>query len=106
MSNELKLYHSAASPNSRRVRIFLAEKGIAIPLVPVDLAEGEQHSDAYRAIALLSPASTYRTMASRPFAVREAFLWLFIWSLRGTLKLRNLSFLGSDQMDNLLKDHN
>jgi hypothetical protein len=32
-------------------------------------------------------------------------LWLFIWSLRGTLKLRNLSFLGSDQMDNLLKDH-
>jgi len=33
-------------------------------------------------------------------------LWLFIWSLRGTLKLRNLSFLGSDQMNNLLKDHN
>jgi hypothetical protein len=32
-------------------------------------------------------------------------LWLFIWSLRGTLKLRNLSFFGSDQMDNLLKDH-
>jgi len=32
-------------------------------------------------------------------------LWLFIWSLRGTLKLRNLSFLGSDQMNNLLKDH-
>ena len=50
MSNDLKLYHSAASPNSRRVRIFLAEKGIAIPVVPVDLAKGEQHSDAYRAI--------------------------------------------------------
>jgi hypothetical protein len=32
-------------------------------------------------------------------------LWTFIWSLPGTLKLRNLSFLGSDQMDNLLKDH-
>jgi glutathione S-transferase len=50
MSNELKLYHFAGSPNSRRVRIFLAEKGIAIPFVPVDLAKGEQHSDAYRAI--------------------------------------------------------
>src|SRR5260370_34919113 len=50
MSNDLKLYHAAASPNSRRVRIFLAEKGIAIPVVPVDLAKGEQHSDAYRAI--------------------------------------------------------
>jgi len=37
--------------------------------------------------------------------VKGAFLWTFIWSLLGTLKLRNLSFLGSDQMDNLLTDH-
>jgi glutathione S-transferase len=50
MPNEMKLYQSAASPNSRRVRIFVAEKSLAIPLVPVDLAKGEQHSDAYRAI--------------------------------------------------------
>ena len=49
-ANDLKLYHSAASPNSRRVRIFLAEKGLTLPLVPVDLAKGEQQSDAYRAI--------------------------------------------------------
>jgi glutathione S-transferase len=49
-SNTLKLYQSAASPNSRRVRIFLAEKGIDIPLVPIDLGAGEQHADAYRAI--------------------------------------------------------
>jgi glutathione S-transferase len=46
----MKLYHSASSPNSRRVRIFLAEKGLAIPLVTVDLGKAEQHSDAYRAI--------------------------------------------------------
>src|SRR5258708_21098284 len=46
----MKLYHSASSPNSRRVRIFLAEKGLSIPLVAVDLGKGEQHSDAYRAI--------------------------------------------------------
>jgi glutathione S-transferase len=46
----LKLYHSNASPNSRRVRIFLAEKAIAMPLVPVDLGSKEQFSDAYRAI--------------------------------------------------------
>ena len=49
-ANDLKLYHSAASPNSRRVRMFLAEKGVTVPLVPVDLAKGEQHSDAYRAV--------------------------------------------------------
>jgi glutathione S-transferase len=48
--NDLKLYHAAASPNSRRVRIFIAEKGLTVPLVPVDLGKGEQHSDTYRAI--------------------------------------------------------
>ena len=46
-ASDLKLYHAAASPNSRRVRFFIAEKGLAVPLVPVDLAKGEQHSDAY-----------------------------------------------------------
>src|SRR6202035_3519683 len=50
MSDTLKLYHAPASPNSRRVRMFIAEKGIAVSLVVVDLAKGEQHSDAYRAI--------------------------------------------------------
>jgi glutathione S-transferase len=46
----MKLFHSVSSPNSRRVRIFLAEKGLSIPLVAVDLGKSEQHSDAYRAI--------------------------------------------------------
>lgn len=46
----LMLYQSASSPNSRRVRIFLAEKGIDIPLVAVDLGKGEQHTEAYRVI--------------------------------------------------------
>jgi len=50
MPEALKLCHAPASPNSRRVRIFLAEKGISLPLVSVDLAAGEQHGDAYRAI--------------------------------------------------------
>src|SRR5258708_3683966 len=45
-----KLYHAPASPNSRRVGMFLAEKGISLPLVSIDLAAGEQHGDAYRAI--------------------------------------------------------
>jgi glutathione S-transferase len=46
----MKLHHAASSPNSRRVRIFVAEKGLSIPIVAVDLGKGEQHSDAYRAI--------------------------------------------------------
>jgi len=50
MPEALKLYHAPTSPNSRRVRMFLAEKGISLPLVSIDLAAGEQHGDAYRAI--------------------------------------------------------
>jgi glutathione S-transferase len=50
MEVEMKLYQSNASPNSRRVRIFLAEKAISMPIVPVDLAAKEQFSDAYAAI--------------------------------------------------------
>jgi glutathione S-transferase len=46
----MKLYQSNASPNSRRVRIFLAEKGISMPIVPVDLGAKEQFSQAYAAI--------------------------------------------------------
>ena len=46
----LMLYHSPTSPNSRRVRIFLIEKDLKVPLVAVDLGKGEQHSEAYRAV--------------------------------------------------------
>lgn len=46
----MKLYHASGSPNSRRVRILIAEKGLDIELVPVDLGTREQFSDAYRAV--------------------------------------------------------
>jgi glutathione S-transferase len=50
MNTDLKLYQSNGSPNSRRVRIFLAEKGINVTQVPVDLGTKEQFSDSYVAI--------------------------------------------------------
>jgi glutathione S-transferase len=46
-TDRLKLYESTSSPNSRRVRIFLAEKGICVTRVPVDLGAKEQFSEAY-----------------------------------------------------------
>jgi glutathione S-transferase len=55
----MKLYHSPSSPNSRRVRVYLAEKGLAVPLVGIDLAAKEQFSDAYRAI---NPRSVVPTL--------------------------------------------
>ena len=50
MPEALKLYHAPASPNSRRVRMFISEKAISVPLVSVDLGTGEQHGDVYRTI--------------------------------------------------------
>jgi glutathione S-transferase len=50
MTTDLKLYQSNGSPNSRRVRIYLAERGICASTVPVDLGAKEQFSDAYAAI--------------------------------------------------------
>jgi glutathione S-transferase len=46
----IKLYHASGSPNSRRVRMYLAERGIPVDLAPVDLGTKEQFSDAYAAI--------------------------------------------------------
>src|SRR5580693_55521 len=50
LENKMKLYQSDTSPNSRHVRIFLAEKGVSMPIVPVDLGAREQFSEAYAAI--------------------------------------------------------
>jgi glutathione S-transferase len=49
-SENIQLYQAKTSPNSRRVRIFLAEKNLSIPLQNIDLSAAEQHSDAYRKI--------------------------------------------------------
>jgi len=42
----MKLYDGGRAPNPRRVRIFLAEKGIDVPLVPVDMAAMEHRGEA------------------------------------------------------------
>ena len=43
----MKLYDSVG-PNPRLVRMFLAEKGLSLPSVPVDLMAGENRAEAYR----------------------------------------------------------
>ena len=50
----MKFYDCATAPSPRRVRIFLAEKGINIETIQVDLMSGEQFSDAFKAINPLS----------------------------------------------------
>jgi len=46
----MKFYDCRTAPSPRRVRIFLAEKGVEIETVQVDLGQGEQLSEAYREV--------------------------------------------------------
>jgi hypothetical protein len=46
----MKFYDCATAPSPRRVRIFLAKKGITVPKVQVDLRNNEQLTPAFRAI--------------------------------------------------------
>src|SRR5215475_7683814 len=46
----MKLYDFGLAPNPRRVRIYLAEKGIAVPREQVDLGAMQQKGAAYSAI--------------------------------------------------------
>lgn len=43
----MKLYDWTPAPNPRRVRIFLAEKGMSVELVQVDVLGGEHKTDAF-----------------------------------------------------------
>ena len=65
MLDGITLYQSNTSPNSRRVRFYLAERQIEASIVSIDLASGEQFSDEYTAInprqvvpTLLTPEGT------------------------------------------------
>lgn len=49
---DMRLFDGGKAPNPRRVRIFLAEKGITVPLEPVDMTALEHQSDE---IAALNP---------------------------------------------------
>ena len=46
----MKFYDCSTAPSPWRVRIFLAEKGISVPTVQVDLRNNEQLTPAFRAI--------------------------------------------------------
>ncbi|MDF1818086.1 MAG: glutathione S-transferase family protein [Immundisolibacteraceae bacterium] len=46
----MKIYQDASAPNPRRVRIFLAEKALAIPYENVELSKKEQLTNGFLAI--------------------------------------------------------
>ena len=46
----MKLYDSQGAPNPRRVRIFMAEKGITIPTEQVDIGKGATREPEFLAM--------------------------------------------------------
>ena len=46
----MKLYDCAVAPNPRRARMFIAEKGLDIPKVEIDILGGENLKDSFLAI--------------------------------------------------------
>lgn len=43
----MRLFDGGRVPNARRVRVFLAEKGLTVPMVPVDLGRMEHKSTEF-----------------------------------------------------------
>jgi glutathione S-transferase len=46
----VRLYDFPFAPNPKKVRVYLAEKGLAIPLVPVNLVKGEHCTPEFLAV--------------------------------------------------------
>ena len=46
----MRLYDGGRAANPRRVRIFLAEKGITVPIEPIDLGKLQQRSETYSVV--------------------------------------------------------
>jgi glutathione S-transferase len=54
----MKLYSSRYAPSPRRVRMYAAEKGLALELVEVDIAANQTRSPAYLAVNPLGEVPT------------------------------------------------
>lgn len=46
----MKYFDNAVAPSTKRVRMFIAEKGLEIESVNVDIQAGEQFTDSFRAL--------------------------------------------------------
>jgi glutathione S-transferase len=64
----MKLYDGGRAPNPRRVRVFLAEKGLHVPIEPVDLGALQHKSATFGEINPLHVRRWHAAVAARPSA--------------------------------------
>lgn len=121
------LYEKAPAPSARRVSLFLAEKGIDIPRIDVDIRGGENLSADYKAKSIngripmlelddgttisesmaicryLDAAfpSNHNLLGSTPFEIAQIEMWNRIVELQGLFvafqAFRNISGIYSDR---------
>jgi glutathione S-transferase len=76
----MKLYDGGRAPNPRRVRVFLAEKGVSVPLQQVDLGAMAHKSPDYAAINPLQRVPALElddgTILTESIAICRYFEWL------------------------------
>jgi glutathione S-transferase len=77
----MKLYDFAPAPSPRRVRIFMAEKGLEVPTVQVALGEGKQFAPEYRAV---NPRCTVPALVLNDgTAISEVLaIWTYLEAIR------------------------
>ena len=106
----MKLYDSKSAPNPRRTRIFLAEKGIALPTEQVDIVSMQHKTPEYTAInplqrmpalvlddgtiitELIAICRYFEVTAAAAAAVRRRRLKRSRWWKCGTGAARSISF--------------
>lgn len=73
----MKFYDCKSAPSPRRVRVFMAEKGIEIPTVQVDLRNGEHLTHDFR---LINPHCTVPVLVLDDGArlVSTAAIWRYL----------------------------
>ena len=62
----MKFYDCTTAPSPRRVRVFLAEKGIAIPTIQIDLRSGEQFTPPLESPSAAIQIYGFRRSAHQP----------------------------------------
>jgi glutathione S-transferase len=76
----MKLYDGGRAPNPRRVRVFLAEKGISLPMQQVDLGAMAHKAPDYTAINPLQRVPALElddgTILTESIAICRYFEWL------------------------------
>src|SRR5207248_2599650 len=104
----MKLYDGGRAPNPRRTRIFLAEKGIKLPIETIDLSAMQHKSSDYAAVNPLMrvPALVLDDeLRNRPFVAGDAFTVADVTGLVSIDFMKPAKLAVPDELEHLKRWH-